>query len=516
MPKRQLFKGNLFIFFINNFYLTFLLTKKHNAYIMWLLKIICCNLLKGVIPIMKLGFLLNQRLEENLIKVTPPEKINVTFSSLFGVEKAVEVLQDVITYFKSSSPKIQPHKSYFIYGPLGSGKASLIYATAKAAKIPVIDFNASIFTSLNDDNEVKKKFKLIFKTTQKLTKQFKGCAIMFRNMEEIEDSDNDNAFYLNMIRYFSNMPNVFIFALSSTSDVGVPPIVKEMDLFATAIGIDYPNLAVREKIFESCIKRQKINLDPNVSINRLAKEAIGETPLSIAYIVKEAHLFSLRQKHEAVTQSDFSETMMRISSGEKNFKMTEKERRLTAYHEAGHVIAGYFNNPSYVLSRVEISPRSQGSLGLTVSEIDENKYSYFREDFENRIIEFFGGLCAEEVIYGKHTSGVISDLTMATVYASNIVKVYGMERKFGFTVVMADVSDSLHNRTNAEILIKEILDELYAKTMEIISAKRPYLEALTEALVEKELVLGNEIEEIFKKVTAELEKNATSTPHEKA
>lgn len=464
--------------------------------------------LKGVIPIMKLGHLLNRKLSENLIKVTPPEKIAITFDSLYGVDQAVEILQDIITYFKTSMPVVQPHRSYFIYGPLGSGKASLIYATAKASKIPIIDLNTSIFSSLNDDDEVAKKFKLIHKAVQKLLKQFKGCAIMLRNMDEIEDSENDNAFYLNLIKHFNNMPNVFIFALSSNPDIGVPSIVKEMELFSTTIGIEYPNLAIREKLFESCIQKQKIKIAPDVSINRLAKEAIGETPLSIAYIVKEAHLFSVRQNHEAVTQNDFSETMMRISSGEKNLKMTEKERKLTAYHEAGHVVAGYFNNPTYVLSRVEISPRSQGSLGLTVSEIDENKYSYFKEDFENRIIECLGGLCAEEIIFGKHTSGVLSDLSMATAYASNIVKAYGMTKDFGIMVVLPDVTDSWYTLANAEKIISKILDELYQKTLALISEKRPYLEALAEVLVDNEVVLGNEIEEIFKNVTKKLNEKA--------
>ena len=243
---------------------------------------------------MKLSYFLDRKLEDNLIKVTEPDEISVTFADLFGVDNAVEVLKDIINYFDNPSSTIQPHKSYFLYGPLGTGKASLVYATAKEAYIPVVDFEASIFSSLTSDAEVNKKFSLILKAVNKLSSMFDGCAIMFRNAEELEDSDNVNAFYLNLIKYFSNMPNIFIFALSSTGAMAVPLIVKEHDFFATTIGIEYPNLTVREKLFEACIRKENIDIASDVSINRLAKETFGETPITIAYIVKEAHLYSLR------------------------------------------------------------------------------------------------------------------------------------------------------------------------------------------------------------------------------
>lgn len=453
---------------------------------------------------MKLSYFLDRKLEDNLIKVTEPDEISVTFADLFGVDNAVEVLQDIINYFDNPSSTVQPHKSYFLYGPLGTGKASLVYATAKEAYIPVVDFDASIFSSLATEEQVNKKFSIILKAVNKLSTMFDGCAIMFRNAEELECSEMViNAFYLNLIKHFSDMPNVFIFALSSTGAMAVPLIVKEHDFFATTIGIEYPNLSVREKLFEACIRKENIEVASDVSINRLAKETFGETPVTIAYIVKEAHLYSLRQEHEQVTYKDFSETILKLSAGESSRKMTEKEKRITAYHEAGHVIAGYFGNPEYILSRVEISPRIE-SLGLTVPEYDENKLHYTRNDYEMLIIDFLGGLAAEEVVYGIHGSGVSSDLQHATAFAANLVRIYGMHEDFGLMVVLSDITDSEATKSLAEKIIKELLNELHAKTKDIILKKRPYLDALAEALLEKEVVLGTEIEEIFKKVALEI------------
>lgn len=450
---------------------------------------------------MKIKRSLYKRLEANIISVVSPEEISVTYDSLFGTDNAKETLQDIVNYFNSENPKFQPHTSYSIVGPLGSGKASLVFATAKASNVPVISLDTSIFVSCKTD-EIEEKFELIFKTADILKKQYKGCIIMFRNIDETDDAEDGTSFYLSLIKHFDKTENIFIFALSGVPTWVVPAAVLEKNLFTTILLIEYPNLATREKIFEYYIKSANIPIASDVSINRLAKDSLGETPLSIAYIIKDAHLYSLRHNHEAITQEDFSETMMKISDGEKHIKMTEKERKLTAYHEAGHVVAGYFANPKeYVLKRVEISPRSRGSLGLTATDVDENKYSYFKSDFVNDIIECFGGMCAEELIFNDHTSGVVSDLSSATATAANMIKAYGMGTSIGPMIVYPGVTDSPHVLGLVDDEIKNLLEDLKLRTASIINAHLPELHALANALLDKETVLGFEIEEIFVKAS---------------
>lgn len=194
---------------------------------------------------------------------------------------------------------------------------------------------------------------------------------------------------------------------------------------------------------------------------------------------------------------------MKLAAGEKREKMTDKEKLSTAYHEAGHVIAGYFSTPNYQLKRVEISPRAS-SLGLTATDIDEKKFSYFKEDFENLIVEYLGGLAAEEVIYGSHSSGVLADLAYATTAAANMVKAFGMCDVIGPMQVIPDVTNSEATKAMADAQIAEILKKMKKKSIDVVSKHIPYLEALAKELVEKEVILGNEIEEIFTKVKKSL------------
>ena len=448
---------------------------------------------------MKRCFLSKKKLEDNLICVTLPDEITVTFDSLFGMENVKETLQDIVNYFSCDAPNFQPHTSYCIVGPLGTGKMSLVFATAKSSNVPVISMDTSIFVSC-ELNEIEEKFALIFKTAEKLKKKYKGCIIAFRNIDETDEAEDSNSFYLNLIKHFDKTENIFVFALSGAPNWIVPSQVLEKDFFTTVLAIEYPDLNTREKIFENCISKAKIRLNPDVSINRLAKDTLGETPLSISYIVKEAHLYSLRQKHETVTLNDFSETIMKMSAGAKRKKMTEKEREFTAYHEAGHVIAGYFSNPEeYVLKRVEISPR-QESLGLTCTDEDEDKLTKFQKDYEHDVIHCFGGMCAEEIIFGSHTSGVVSDLAQATATVANMVRAYGMGTSISPMVIIPDVTASPHACALVEDEIIATLRKLYKETKMVIAKNLPYLHALAKALLEKETLLGSEVKEIFEKV----------------
>ncbi len=432
-----------------------------------------------------------------------PDEIGITLDSLYGLDQEKEVMQDIINYLSSDTTfRVKPHFTYCIYGDLGVGKASLVYATSKTADIPVIAIDSGVLLS-QPSKKLESTIDSIYVAAQKMRKIFGGCSVVFKNVHEFLAIEDASAFFSNLAKNVSGLEDVFSFMLSIVGPLDVPAAVLEDNLFATDIYIDEPNLATREKIFEDLLQKFEIKIASDVSISRLAKDTFGETPLGISYIIKEAYLFSLRRKHDAVTANDFSETIMKLSAGEKKEKMTDKEKLSTAYHEAGHVIAGYFSTPNYLLKRVEISPRA-ASLGLTATDIDEKKFSYFKEDFENLIIEYLGGFAAEEVIYGSHTSGVTSDLAYATATAANMVRAFGMCDTIGPMQVIPGVTDSESTKATAETQIAEILKIMKKKSVDVVSKHRPFLEALAKALVEKEVVLGNEIEEIFAKVKKSL------------
>ena len=444
-----------------------------------------------------------KQLAKKRIKVDLPENINVTFDSLYGHEKEKEILEDIVQFFQGAP--IVPHLSYYVYGPIGTGKSSLIFATGKEAGIPVISCEASIFSSIVEEYDMNDVLEPLFHTAKYLQEVYGGVIIAFKNSEWIDQMDNASLFYSNLIRLAQDSINTFLFMLTANNEIFIPAELIENQMFSTILTVNYPNLETREQILKDCIASEKLKLAPDVSINRLAKDTLGYTPLKIAYIVKEAYLFSQRQKHPEVTSSDFAETIDRLSVGAKSFKMTEKERIMTAYHEAGHVVAGYFSNPDYELKRVEISPRS-ASLGLTQEDVDENKYSYFTKDFENEIITCYGGYAAEELKYGDHTSGVLTDLSMANTTATNMIKVYGMGESLGPMVCIPDITDSVYIQSLAEAEIMELLKKLMERTKALIKEHEKSLDALAKALLEKEVVNGDEIKAIFD----EAEKEATS------
>lgn len=457
---------------------------------------------------MKLGYFLDRKLKKHLITVTAPSEIQVRFSSLFGLEKEIDLLKDIVRYFKSSTPRPKPHSSYYISGPLGCGKSSLTFALAKEANIPIISIDCSVFRSADKD-EIHEKFDLIFDIARELRNHNKGCIIAFKNSHELELMEDDSAsstnlvknmFDMNLARNIYDLDNIFMFLLTIGS-IALSPALASKNLFATEMLIDYPTLETREKLFTSLIKENEVELASNVSINGLARDTIGQTPHIISYIVEEAKLYAFRNNHTKVTQDDFSEVIMKFSAGEKKLKMTEKERWLTAYHEAGHVICGLATNPDYKLSRVEITPRSQ-SLGLTSDYTDEKKFSYFKKDYESFIIMYLGGMAAEEFKFQDHTSGVAEDLRCATALASNMIRVYGMGKDMGPMIPYPNISDSLYIRSKCEREINALLKSHYQKAYDIISQEHLKLEALAKALVEKEVILGNEIKEIFDSINS--------------
>ena len=253
-----------------------------------------------------------------------------------------------------------------------------------------------------------------------------------------------------------------------------------------------------------------IPIDPNISFSRLAIDSYSMTAKDIKRIVKDATLLSLRNHSETVTHEFFDETISLELLGQKRKKMTEKDRRSTAYHEAGHVIAGYFSNPEYKLSKVEIVHRSE-TLGVAMSDYEEEKLTYFKKNFKYLIITAFGGMAAERIIFGENSSGVSQDLAMATSYAKAMVTEYGMCDEIGPISIPAlyyssdDENDdiSIVSETTLDEInknIRKILSVLYKTSFDIVNAHRKELEALTQALLEKEIVYGNEIKEIFDKI----------------
>lgn len=438
------------------------------------------------------------------IKIYQPSEIQTTFDKLIGLENAKDDLKDVIEYIKDPTTfntlKIKPHIHYLINGPDGVGKSSLAMATASAANIPIIvaDCNGLLIAR-------RKAFKLL-RSAFKTASSYEYAVLHLKDFEKffkVNDSFK-NALLSELSEFLKKHQNVIVLA-THTSPLYFSncEFLFDEETFSKRMEILLPDLKTREEMYK--IFCENVPVDENVSFSRLSIDSYGMTAKEIKLIIKNATLLSLRNHSKTVTREHFDEIISLKLLGQKRKKMTENERRATAYHEAGHVIAGFFSDPNYKLSKVEIIHRSN-TLGVTIEENDEDKLTLFKKDYEYRIISYLGGIVAERIIFSENSSGVSQDLAMATYCAKQMITNFGMCDEFGIYSVydtsydeeaVGTISEELINEINKHI--KTILKDMYDRAFDIVTKHRKELEALTEALLQKEVVYGNEIREIFKK-----------------
>lgn len=452
----------------------------------------------------KLGFFSNLKNKKNNFTVYTPEEIAITFDGLIGLENAKEDLKDVVAYIKDPTSfeklNIRPHMHYLIQGPAGSGKTSLAYAVAREANIPIVVVNCKSFAI-----EKSRSFRLLKEIFAEAT-SYKHSVVLFKNFEgffQVSDSFQI-AFLRELLELMADCKNVVVIStLSETIAISGGEYLFDEDAFSKTIEIIYPDMKTREEMYK--LFCSNIPIDNSVSFSRLARDSYNMTARDMKQIVKNATLLSLRSGSEFVTREHFDEMISLELLGQKRKKMSDKEREATAYHEAGHVVAHYFSGGNYKLSKVEIVYRTE-TLGVTMEELDEDKLSLFKEDWENQIIGCFGGMVAERLIYGSNTSGVIQDLGMATFYAKSMVCTFGMCDEFGPMSLVEDDDGSTFSFSDSIIkesdeCARKILIKLYNRCEDIISEHKKELCALTQALLEKEVVYGNEIKEIFDKAS---------------
>ena len=442
------------------------------------------------------------------VTVYNPDEIEITFNGLIGLENAKEDLKDVVSYIKDPASfdklGIRPHMHYLIQGPSGSGKTSLAYAVAREANIPIVVVNCKAFA-----DEKSRSFKLL-KTAFATAAANEYAVLLFKNFEGFfQVNESFKVIFLGkLLELMRDCKNVVVIStLSINLAINGGDYLFDEDAFSKTIDILYPDLKTREAMYK--LFCTNIPVDKNVSFSRLARDSYEMTAQDIKQIIKNSALLAIRKGSETVTREHFDEMISLELLGQERKKMTEKERRCTAYHEAGHVIAHYFVDPNYKLSKVEVAYRTE-TLGVTMEEVDEDKMSLFKADWENRIISCFGGMVAERLIFGSNTSGVVQDLAMATCYAKLMVSAFGMCDEFGPMSLYETSSESSDTGftsfsdyiiEESDKYVRKLLHELYTRAYRVVAEHRAELEALAEALLEKEVVYGNEIKEIFDNIS---------------
>ena len=232
--------------------------------------------------------------------------------------------------------------------------------------------------------------------------------------------------------------------------------------------------------------------DEKLDVEKLSRDFFGFSGGQIHDFLRKALVQAVLKGKDKLTYELINNTMYSEMYGGKVRKMSEKELRLTAYHEAGHVVAGYFGCPDYKVSKVEVVNRRE-TLGLTDPEVDEEKHSYTREDIKGRIITALGGKVAEQVIFNTSTSGVVGDLAQAAGVADGYVRRFGMDDSFGPVFVDDDTFYSDELAKIADLKIRELLITLEKETYRVILEHKDKLIGIAEALIKKETLYREEI-----------------------
>ncbi len=446
----------------------------------------------------------------------------VTFADVAGIDEAKEELQEIVEFLKNPQ-KFQAvggriPKGCLLVGPPGTGKTLLARAIAGEANVPFFTISGSDFVEMfvgvgasrvRDMFEQAKKHApcIVFIDEIDAVGRHRGAGLGGGNDEREQTL---NQLLVEMDGFEAN-EGVILIAATNRPDVLDPALLRP-GRFDRQIVVPNPDVAGREKILNVHIK--KIRVAPDVDTKIIARGTPGFSGADLANIVNEAALLAARQGKRAVTMADFEAAKDKVMMGveRRSMVMTEEEKRLTAYHEAGHAVVSYFTPASDPIHKATIIPRGR-ALGMVVRLPEGDRISVSREKLMADLAVAMGGRVAEELIFGydKVTAGAASDIQQATRIARHMVTQWGMSDKLGPVgyaenqqevflghqiTQIKNVSEATAQLIDAEI--RRLVEEGYARAKRILSEKIDLLHDLARALLEHETLTGEEVAAVLR------------------
>jgi cell division protease FtsH len=316
---------------------------------------------------------------------------------------------------------------------------------------------------------------------------------------------------------FSSEKGVIIIAATNRPDILDSALLRP-GRFDRVITIDKPDLKGREQIFKVHLKPIKIAED--VSAEKLAAQTPGFAGAEIANVCNEAALIAARRNKTKVDMKDFNDAIDRVIGGleKKNKIISPEEKKIVAYHEAGHAICGWFLEHADPLVKVSIVPRGVAALGYA-QYLPKEQYLYTTEQLMDSICMALGGRAAEEIVFGRITTGAQNDLERITKIAYSMVAIYGMNKRIGnisFYDPNAEYSPKKpYSEETARLIdeeVKKLIDAAYDRTKQLLIEKRAQLEAIAQELLEKEIIYQHDLERILGKRPFETHHTVKETP----
>ena len=452
--------------------------------------------------------------------LTMPDNSKVTFKDVAGLQEEKEDLQEIVDFLKEPKKYLQVGaripKGVLLVGPPGTGKTLLAKAVAGEAGVPFFSISGSVFVEMFvgvGASRVRDMF-----TEAKL---HAPCIIFIDEIDAVarrrgagvggghdEREQTLNQMLVEMDGFGYN-EGIIVMAATNRVDILDPAILRP-GRFDRKIGVGRPDVRGREEILAVHIKNKPLGED--VDLKEIARTSAGFTGADLENLMNEAAIYAAKAKRAYIMQEDIRRAFIKVGIGEekKSRIISEKEKKITAYHEAGHAILFHVLPDMGPVHTISVIPTGMGAAGYTMPLPGEDEMFNSKKKMLQNIIVDFGGRVAEELIFGDVTTGASQDIKQATQMARAMVTQYGMSDKVGLIHYGSDDDevfigrDLAHTKGYADQTaalidgeVKNIIDESYAKAKELLQEHMDVLHRCAQLLIEKEKIGREEFESLF-------------------
>ena len=445
-------------------------------------------------------------------KVYMEKQTGVTFKDVAGQDEAKESLQEIIDFLhnpqKYTAIGAKLPKGALLVGSPGTGKTLLAKAVAGEANVPFFSISGSDFVEMFVGMGAS-RVRDLFQQAAKVA----PCIIFIDEIDAVgrardnrygNNSEQEQTLNQLLSEIDGFEPSKGIVCLAATNR---PEILDKALLrpgrFDRRIIVDKPNLQGRLDTLK--VHTRKIKLSDDVDLRKIAQATAGAVGADLANLVNEAALRAVRKGRQTVNQEDLLVSFETVIAGteKKNTVLTDMEKRLVAYHEVGHALVAALEKHSQPVSKITIVPHTSGALGYTMQMPEEEKFLSTAEELRTELRTLVGGRAAEQVVFGVQTTGAANDIQRATALARTMVTQYGMSEKFGLMSTASVENQYLDGQaymdcsqeTAAEVdkEVMEILQQAYADAKRILTENRGLLDEISEFLLVKETITGDEL-----------------------
>lgn len=450
-------------------------------------------------------------------------KTGTTFADVAGADEAKQELQEVVDFlangekYRKIGAKIP--KGVLLVGPPGTGKTLLAKAVAGEAGVPFLSMSGSEFVEVFVGVGASRVRDLFNQA-----KRQSPCIIFIDELDAIGKTRGNNPIggndereqtlnqLLTEMDGFDGNDGVIMIAATNRPEILDPALLRP-GRFDRQVLVDRPDKSGRLEILR--VHTRSVVLGEDVNLETIAAQTPGFAGADLANLVNEAALMAARRNRQAVLMTDFKEAIERVIAGlEKRSRiLTPLERQTVAYHEVGHALVGALMPGSSKVSKISIVPRGLGALGYTLQMPETDRFLLLEDELRGQLATLLGGRSAEETVFGKVSTGASDDIQKATELAERAVTQYGMSRTLGPVAFEKNAAQFLQGSstrravssevaTEIDRQVKQQIEQAHTMALEILKLNRALLESATQLLLTKEVLEGEELQEILSQVQA--------------